>query len=200
MKNAIWSLRPCTLLVSASPWQGERVPPHKRRCSSFPSQRTRTTPKVRPAPLQRRLLQLGFVLLRPSAGAEPERSPRVSSGSSVGASAREAAASPGSREDSWGFGQFLARPNRGVSQPPRYRREGLWRGGWIYCCPGRTGGPRDPSSAQVSGVLKAGVLAGPLCPPYLGSGLGQGSGPIAGEMSPWGTLPKQLFPWEGGPL
>ena len=54
VKNAIWSLRPRTLLGWATIWQGERVLPHKCRCSSFPFQRLWTTPKVRPAPLSSR--------------------------------------------------------------------------------------------------------------------------------------------------
>lgn len=51
VKNAIWSLRPRTLLGWVTTWQGEHIPPHKCRCSSFPFQTPWTTPKVCPTPL-----------------------------------------------------------------------------------------------------------------------------------------------------
>lgn len=139
VKNAIWSPWPRTLLGWVTTWQGERVPPDKCRCGSFPFQRPWTTPKVRPAPLSSRapaapLFHVAFssspqfcrdAVPGLSLGAAPHHYSGWT-GSSTGASAWEAAEASGSL---W-RGQIVALPNRGVAKLSGYQMQGLRRYGW----------------------------------------------------------------------
>lgn len=135
VKNAIWSLRPRTLLGWVTAWHGEHVPPNKCRCGSVPFQRPWRTAKVRPAPLfsrsplQRRLLQLRLILPRCSTGAEPGRSsaalPRMDTilcgclcpGGGCGGYCLPWGIRGGNFVALWAVcGQIVALPNRGVAK------------------------------------------------------------------------------------
>lgn len=149
-KNAIWSLRPCTLLGWATTWQGERIPPHKCRRGSFPFQRPWTTPKVRPAPLSSRTpgAPLSDIAFSSPAQFCRDALPGLSLGTAHehrpgwirslyrclclgGCGGCCVPWEQGGLVGLWAVcDQIVTLPNRGVTESPHYQLEGLRRYRW----------------------------------------------------------------------